>query len=739
MRVSRRQFLGTAGSAGLTLGFRFDRAAALDAPAEAFAPNAYLRIAPDSTVTVWATKLEMGQGVRTILPMIVAEELCADWSKVKVEQAWPGGPFTGIVLHTSGSSSAEDSWQPLRVAGAAAREMLVSAAALTWGVPAESCRAEKGAVHHPASRRSLAFGRLVAKAATLPVPKSPTLKRRSEFTLLGRPVKRIDGPEIVTGKARYGLDVKLSGMLYATIVRAPGLSATLVRFDDSAARKVPGVQDVRPVTAGVHAGVAVLATDTWSALQGRAALKVEWAPGPHSGFDSERYLAQLPAAFDGHRYPVRSEGDAEAAVAAAARRLSATYIYPFQAHAPLETMNCTARVAGGKAEVWVPTQSDRRTVPVTARVAGVPPERVVMHPMLMGGGFGRRLFADFVAEAVQLAKETGKPVQLLWTREDDTRHGYFQPATAERFEAGIAGNGGLTGLVHHAAASDLTIYQIHAGRNIWTDPKEPHPENHYADDEIPWGAFDNPYELPALKVDCVDVTSPVPVGPWRAVMYPSTVFGRESFLDELAVELKRDPIELRLSLLPPGEKLLGGSPVDRDRLRAVLLAARERSGWNAPLAHTATHWRGRGIAANSYHRGTYLAMVAEVSVSKATADVRVDRILTFADIGLVLNPLGLDGQTESAVTWGLSAALAGKLNFKNGAAVEGSYRDFKVMRYDRMPKVETHILPSEAPPRGYGEHPVPLVAPAVANAVFNATGRRVRELPITPEKLLASR
>ncbi|HSB55115.1 MAG TPA: molybdopterin cofactor-binding domain-containing protein, partial [Gemmatimonadales bacterium] len=533
---------------------------------------------------------------------------------------------------------------------------------------------------------------------------------------------------------------KLPGMLYASIERAPTLGGVLVRFDDAAARKVPGVRAVKAVTAGVHQGVAVLADDTWSALRGRAQLKIEWAPGSAAQFDSEQYLSKLPTMLEGHRYPVRAEGDAAAALSASAKRHSATYLFPFQAHAPLETQNCTAHVLADRAELWVPTQTDVRTLAMAARVTGLPEEKITLHPMLMGGGFGRRLFADFVAEAVQLSKETRRPVQVLWSRQDDMRFGYFQPATIERFEAGLTAGGSLTSLVHHSSASDLTIYDIHGGRNIWDDPpKAPRAENSYAEDGSPWGAFDTPYVFPSLLVDCVDVTSPVPVGPWRAVEYPSTVFGRESFLDELAEMMGKDPIELRLSLLPDDPAPAGRRPLDRSRLRAVLADVRTRSGWGKPLPQSSDRTWGRGVAVNVYHRGTYLAMVAEVSVARDYSDLRVHRIVAAVDCGLALNPLGIAGQTESAVTWGLSAALAGKMNFRNGAGVESSYRDFQVMTIDRMPVVETHILPSDAEPRGYGEHPVPLVAPAVANAVFAATGRRVRELPITPERLAAAR
>ena len=734
MTVTRREFVASLASTGLILQVRLP--ALPGANAAAFQPSAYLRIAPDGMVTIWATKLEMGQGVRTLLPMILADELEADWNRVRVEQAWTGEPFKNIRLHTSGSSSAAGSWRALRTAGAAAREMLVRAAAATWGVKADSCKASLGTVRHLPTGRTLSYGQLAERAATLPVPEAPTLKSPEQFRLVGRPIRRVDGPDIVTGRARYGLDFKLPGMLYASIVRAPTLGGQVASFDAKDALAVPGVRDVRLVTAGVHAGVAVLADDSWSAMRGRALLKVEWAAGAGASFDSRRYLEELPGALSGKQFKVRHEGDARAALERSAGRLTADYIFPFQAHAPLETQNCTADVRADRADVWVPTQTDVRSLAQAARVTGLEQDRITIHPMLMGGAFGRRLFADFVAEAVELSKVTGKPVQLLWTREDDMRHGYFQPATIERFSAGLDGSGKLTALVHETSASDLTIYDIHDGRNIWNGPpKDPRAENAYEEDEGPWGAFDTPYAFPALRVDCTDVTSPVPVGPWRAVQYPSTVFGRESFLDELAAAMGIDPIAFRLSLLPAGVTKAGAQEIDRGRLARVLELVRERSGWSAPLAHTGTRWRGRGVAANVYHARSYLAMVAEVSVARDLSDLRVHRIVMAVDCGLPLNPLGITGQAESGATWGLSATLFGKMNFAGGAALERGFGDFRIVTMDQMPVVETHIVPSREAPAGFGEHPVPTVAPAVANAVFNATGRRLRELPLTPAKL----
>lgn len=735
MPVTRRGFLALSASAGLTLGIRLPAGVAGEESA-AFEPNAFLRITPDDQVTLWVTKLEMGQGVGTLLPMILAEELEADWSRVRIERAEPGEKFKGVRLHTSGSGSVTGSWHQLRNAGAAAREMLIGAAADAWRVDPASCRAERGVVHHPPSGRRLRFGELATRAAGRPVPAEPALKSPSNFTLLGRPMRRVEGPAIVTGAARYGMDLKLPGMLYASIERAPTLGGRLVRYDATQALRVPGVREVRPVSAGIHPGVAVLADDTWSALRGRAALKVEWAPGPGTPFDSDRYLAELPAALSGKRYPVRKEGDARAAIAAAARRISATYTYPFQAHAALETPGCTADVRPERVEVWAATQTDVRSLAQIAKVAGLAADRITLHPMLMGGAFGRRLFADFVAEAVELSRAAGKPVQVLWTREDDIRHGYFQPATLQRFEAGLAADGALTALVHQTSASDLTIYDIHEGRNIWTGPpKAPREENSYADDAIPWGAYDNPYEFPTLSVDCVDVTSPVPTGPWRAVMYPSTVFGRECFLDELAQATGKDPIEFRLALLPPRMKRIGTQALDQGRLAAVLRAVRERSGWERPVAQAGGRLWGRGVAANVYHTEGYLAMVAEVSVARDRSDFRVHRITTAVDCGMPLNPLGIAAQTESGIAWGLSAALAGKMDFREGKPVQGGFHDFRVLTIDQMPALDTLILPSEVDPGGFGEHPVPTVAPAVANAVFAATGRRVRDLPITVEKL----
>lgn len=695
----------------------------------AFEPSAYLRIGSDDAITFWITRMEMGQGVRTLLPAMIAEELEVDLAKVRLEQAEPGGKFKDIQLHTSGSGSSSGAYRRVRTAGAAAREMLVAAAAAEWNVEPASCVAVNGAVVHAPSNRRRTYGQLAAAASRLPVPAAPKLKDPSDFTILRKPVKLVDARAIVTGAAKYGTDIVVPGMRYASITRAPGFGATLAGFDPADALKVPGVVQVVPVTAGIHPGVAVIATNTWAAMRGRQALKIDWTPATHA-FDSNAFLDSLSGEVSRAGMRVRHEGDTAAAMAAASKRIDASYVFPFQAHAPMEPMNCTADVRADRAEFWVPTQTAVRSMAQAVKVTGLAEDRIQMHCGLMGGGFGRRLFSDYVAEAAEISKRIGAPVQVSWTREDDMQHGYFQPATGEHFSGGLDANGRLTALVHRTSASDLTIYDLHDGRNIWRTTAPAKGADHYAADQWPWGAFDNPYEIQNLRVDCADVTTPVPVGPWRAVSYPATVFGRESFLDELAHLGGADPIAFRLSLLPRDVKKVGSYNIDRGRLARVLEAARDRSGW-APAARATGGTIARGVSASTYHAGSYLAMVAEVFVADDRSRFDVRRITTFVDCGIALNPPGVTAQTESSIAWALTAALMGKINFQNGAAVERNFNAYRVLRMNQMPSLETVIMDSGADPGGYGEHAVPLVAPAIANAVFAACGIRMRSLPLT--------
>jgi len=727
--ISRRAFLEATGVAtGLALGvpmswWRSRRT--LATPADALQPAAYLRIAPDGIVTVWVIRMEMGQGVRTALPMLVAEDLCARWSDVRVEQAHPGGVFKPFQMHTSGSDSVPSTYSMLRTMGASAREMLIVAAAQEWGVDPATCQALDSVVTHRSTGRMRTYGSLASAASLLPVPTSPRLKPRAEFTLIGRATKRVDGPSIVTGKAVYGLDVVVPGMLYASIERAPSLGATLVSFDASDARRIAGVVDVVAVTRGIHPGVAVLARDSWTAMRARKALRVVWKPGVGANFDSSAFIDAQSRMLDDASITVRDSGDAAHALANAPHRVEGTYVYPFQAHAAVETLNCTADVRADSAELWVATQTDVRTLQQASKASGLPPERITMHCALVGGGFGRRLFADYVAEAVELSRMLRKPVQVLWTRQDDMRHGYFEPATTHRYRAGYDAQGKIIAVVHQLSQADLTIYDSHTGKNMWSG--EPRPKKKPDDFDVAEALL---YDYPALRIDAVDVTSPVPTGPWRSVAAPATVFARESFIDELASALKRDPFDLRIELLSQ-RAASSSSGLDRRRLVRVLEELRRRAAWDTPPARVAGRLIGRGVAASVYADTSYIGMVAEVSIAEDLSDLRVTRIITVVDCGLVLNPLGIEGQTESAITWGLSAALHGKIDFVNGAAVQSTYADFRVLRIDEMPRLETTFLESDAPPSGYGEHPVPVIAPAVANAVHNACGRRARTLPIS--------
>jgi isoquinoline 1-oxidoreductase beta subunit len=732
MTVTRRAFLRDTSRAalGLTVAFHFDPSlfAAAEATSE-FAPNAFIRIGSDNVVRLWAIRSEMGQGVRTLLPMVLADELEADWKKIVIEQAQMGTRFKGIRLRTSGSGSAAGTWQPLRKAAAIAREMLVRAAADQWQVEPSTCRAESSTVVHVPSGRKLTYGQLAIAASKVSVPIKPRLKDVKDFRLVGKPVKRRDAHAIVSGKAVYGLDVKLPGMLHAVIARCPYLGGKLVSCDPAPALKISGVTNVVPVRSGFSGGMAVIAANTWSALKGRAALQPVWDKGPNAGFDSDSFMSDLEQSLSQPGFAIRRNGNAQTALAESSVKLEAVYEYPYQAHAPLETMNCTADVRAGSCDIWVPTQAPEAAQQDAAKLLGISPDAVQVNVTMLGGGFGRRLQVDYVLEAVELSKAIAKPVQVLWTRDDDMKHGFFQAPKIEHLQAGLDAGGKPVAWLHKSCGPDLSVLGLPSEE----DRKNP---NFYSDDGMPWGLFDNPYNFPHHAGDFVPAQSPVPTGPWRAVMYPSTVFARESFLDEIAHASKIDPIELRLRLLAPGDVLdLKTAKVDRRRLIAVLRLAAEKSGWpTLPREQGGRLW-GRGVACNVYSEDCYIAQVAEVSVSKDLSDIRVHRIVSAVDCGLALNPLGIEGQAESAIAWGMSAALGGKIHFKNGQAQERSYADFKVLRMDQSPLVETHILQGSEMPGGFGETAVPPVAPAIANAIFAATGKRMRRLPITPEKL----
>lgn len=728
--TSRRAFLKSVAGAGLVLAIDVQAFCAAEANAD-FAPNAYIQIHPDNSIRLWVTRTEMGQGVRTTLPMMLADELEVEWSQIRLEQAATVPRFKGIRLRTSGSGSTVGTYNTLRKAAATARVMLIGVAAEKWGVEPATCRAQSGAVTHPASGRKASYGQLADAASRRPVPENPPLKDPKDFRFIGKPMKRTDGSAILTGKATYGLDTRVPGMLYAVVKRCPYLKGSVIGFDRTKAMMVNGVRYVVPIESGLATGVAVVADNTWAAMKGADALEVKWNPGPDWNFDSDRFLLEMENALSESGYFVRGDGDTGKAAASADRKLDAVYEFPFQAHAPLEAMNCIADVRASSCEIWVPTQAPTTAQEGTAKQLGIPVDAVKVNVTLTGGGFGRRLFVDYVPEAVEISKAIGKPVQVVWPRSDDMRFGFFQPPSIVRIAGGFDHAGKSLFWHQRSVGCDLSMFGF-PDENALADPR------HYFNDGSPWGSFDNPYNFPNLQADFVRRNSPVPTGPWRAVEYPAQVFARESFVDEMAHAAGRDPLELRLELLRPGDVLkLGDAKIDRGRLITALKLVAEKSNWHqAPATVSGRLW-GRGLACNIYSDDCFMAQVAEVSVGKAASDIRVHRIVCALDCGRVINPLGLEGQNESGVTWGLTATLHGRIDFRNGTAVQENYGDYEVIRMHEAPVIETHIVPSELPPGGFGETAVPPVAPAVASAIFAATGKRIRRLPITSEKLKA--
>lgn len=707
---TRREFLKVSllGGSALAIAFPFDDLSAAEtAP---FVPNAWVRVEPDNTVVLTVGKSEMGQGVRTSLPMILADELEAEWRSVRFVQAEPSPEFQN--LGTGGSYSVRGSWRSLRRAGATAREMLVSAAALQWKVDRSSCRAERGAVIHAPTNRRLTYGQLTAMAAALPVPSDVRLKPIADLRIVGQPMRRVDGLAIVTGTAKYGLDVKVPGMRYATVIRPPVLGGSVKSFDASQVKEAKVIR--------IKSGVAVVAGSTWAALKARDAVRVVFDDGPHADFSSEKHAQRLAEAAGQPGFLLRKVGDSPGD---GLPGLTATYEYPFYAHAPLETMNCVADVRGDRCEIWAPTQAPNAVQTEVAALLGIPAAAVKVHVTLIGGGFGRRLGWDYALDAAEVSKAIGAPVQVVWTRPDDMKHGYFQAASLHLLSGRFDGQRKLVAWTHKKVSS-LHNARGRPSANELNDPA-------FYRDSASWGVYDIPYNIPSIETRYVPVDTHVPIGPWRAVFSPSSTFARECFIDELAHEAGADPIDFRLQLLEgPDTVEAGDLTIDRRRLRRVLEILRARSNWKAPLPAGT----GRGVACNVYDGVTHVGYTAEVSVARD--QIRVRRVVCVIDCGLVVNPLGIESQVEGGVIWGLSSALGGAITFRNGAVEQSTYADFSVLRIDETPSIEVHLVPSKGDePFGMGETTVPPIVPAVVNAIFAATGKRVRRLPIRPSDL----
>ncbi len=692
--LSRRDFLKTAAlaSAGLVVAFHLPSVMGCAQASETLEPNAWLIVNPSGDVTVFINRSEMGQGVRTALPMLVAEELEADWTRVRFEQAVPAEKYGN--MSTGGSQSIRRGWTPLRKAGAQAREMLVQAAADTWNVPVAECRAENGAVLHARSGRKLEYGALVAKAAALPVPGDPQLKDPKDFSILGTPRHRLDLVEKDEGRATFGLDVNVPNMLYAVVERCPVFGGKMKSFDAKAALALPGVRHVVPI----ETGVAIAADSFWAAQKAREVLQVEWDEGTLADLSSEAISRTYAELLQKPGVNARKEGAGAAALASAARTIEATYEVPYLAHATMEPLNCTASVTGDRCEVWVGNQNGTSVQSTAERVSGLPTSKVRVNLQYLGGGFGRRSEQDFVAEAVELSKKIGRPVKVVWTRADDTRHDYYRPATRNVLRAGFGAGGAPIAWTHRMVGPSILSRYMALRNGIDGTSVE--------------GAANLPYAFPHLEVDAIVHDPGVPVGFWRSVGSSANAYVTECFFDEVAAAAKRDPYELR-------REMLGGHP----RHRAVLDRCAEAFGWTKPLAQG----RGKGIAVHESF-GSFVAQAAEVSLGDDGP--RVHRVTCVVDCGQVVNPDIVKAQMESGIVYGLSAALYGEITLEKGRVTQDNFGNYPVVRMSACPEIEVIVAPSGDEVGGIGEPGTPPIAPAVANAVFALTGKPVRRLPI---------
>ena len=707
--LSRRRFLSVSAAVGggLLIGFTTGPSigtadAAQNVASPPFTPNAFVRIGADGQIVLTMPYVEMGQGTYTSIPMLIAEELEVDLKQVRLEHAPPdeklyANPLLGVQA-TGNSNAVRGAWQPLRQAGATARTMLVSAAAKRWNVDPASCRAQSGVVIHAPTGRKLKYGDLAADAARMPVPANVALKRPEDFKLIGTPAKRLDTPSKVNGTAIYGIDARPPGVKIATLAQSPVFGGRVKSVDDAKAKAVKGVRQI----VRLDDAVAVVADHMGAAKKGLAALVIEWDDGPHANLDTRQIVAELEKATLKSGAVAQNIGDADKALAGAATKVEAIYQVPFLAHATMEPMNCTVHVRKDGCEIWVGNQALARVQATAAKTTGLALDKVVVHNHLIGGGFGRRLEIDGVTRAVQIAMQVEGPVKVVWTREEDIQHDMYRPCFFDRLSAGLDGNGMPVAWNNRFAGSSIIARWLPPGFNNGLDP------------DTTEGAIDLVYALPNVHVEYVRVEPPgIPTAFWRSVGPSHNVFVTESFIDELAVAAKQDPVAYRRALLDK-------SP----RAKAVLELAAEKAGWGRPLPERV----GRGVSVQ-FVFATYLAQVAEVEVAKDGA-VRVRRVVCAVDCGTVVNPDTVRAQIQSAVIFGITAALHGEITLKGGRVEQSNFHDYQMLRMSETPAIEVYIVNSTEPPGGMGEAGTSAITPAVTNAIHAATGMRVRKLPV---------
>ena len=695
---ARRTFLKSSAAAGgsLIIGFTLPEAFAA-APVTTSMPNAWVRIGSDNKVTILSARSEMGQGVYTAMPTLVAEELEVDLKKIKVEIAPAGEVYINALLGgqlTGGSTSVADGYDKLRVAGAQARMMLVSAAAQQWGVDESECHAQSGSVHGPKGKKAT-YGKLAEAASKLPVPKDPKLKDAKNFKYVGKPVKRLDTPAKVNGTAEFGIDVKLPGMLYASLAQCPVIGGKVVSFDDAKAKAMPGVKHVVQISDGV----AVVADSWWRAKVARDALDIKWDEGPAKAMSSDTVAAGLKAASAKPGAVFKKQGDVEAGMKGAAKTLEASYEMPFLSHSPMEPMNFTADVRKDSCLLYGPTQFQQMAEGVAAQMLGMKPSQITVRTTFLGGGFGRRIDVDFVAQAIEISKAVGAPVKLLWTREDDMTHDFYRPTSLHQLSGGLDASGKPVAMKFHLTSSSVTARLFPPFVKDGLDP-------------FMLEAAAVPYDIPNQLAESLIYETGLRVGYWRSVSHALNVFANESFMDELALAAGKDPYEFRRALLE-----------QKPRLKNVLELAAAKAGWGKPLPRG----RFRGIGVMEGY-GTSMAQVAEVSVTDGR--VKVHRVVVAADLGQMVNPNIVRQQIESSVNFGLSAALYGEITLKDGRIEQTNFDKYPVVRMQDSPVVESHLVASSEKPSGIGEPATALISPTVANAVFAATGKRLRKLPL---------